>query len=158
VPRDVTVSFEKLAQHVASLGGVRCSDGKRIQALDADQLVEVSALIDGPLPAAWEWWLATYGVGIKFAEPVVYYDVAAQTDVMIGHFMTIDEMHQTIDDLEYSLAPRHLPFNDDASGNYLVIDREGRVSWHIHDAPTDQNAKPVADSFATFVLMLRRGD
>jgi len=152
------MAFETLSQHVSSLGGLRRSDRKPIEGLDDDQLAEVSELLDAPLPPAWKWWLSTYGVGIKFTEPVVYDDAAAKTDVMIGYFMTIDEMRETIDDLEGSLATHRLPFNDDASGNYLVIDSKGAVSWHIHDAPTDRNVKRVADSFEKFLLMLRRGD
>ena len=128
-----------------------------MQGLDDEQLATVAGLVDAPLTPAWSWWLSNYGVGIRFAEPVLYDDVAANTDVMIGYFMTIDEMRETIDDLEDSLPAHCLPFNDDASGNYLVIDSKGAVSWHIHDAPTDRNAKRVADSFEQFLLMLRRG-
>lgn len=150
--------FARLAQHVASLGGVRRLDGTRVEGLDEAQLAQVAKLMNALLPPAWEWWLSSYGVGITFAEPVVYDDQAAKTDVLIGHFITVDEMRGTLDALEDSIAPHRLPFNDDASGNYLVIDSTGAVSWHIHDAPTDRNAELVAESFEAFLLMLRRGE
>lgn len=152
------MTFEALVQHVETLGGVRGSDGKPAKGLDEAQLAQVAELMEAPLPAAWTWWLSTYGAGIKFVEPVVYDDATAQIDVLIGNFMTIDEMREVVDDLEDSLARQRLPFNDDASGNYLVIASSGAVSWHIHDAPTDRNSEPVAASFEAFLLMLRRGD
>ncbi|HTL37831.1 MAG TPA: SMI1/KNR4 family protein [Kofleriaceae bacterium] len=150
--------FEVLAAHVESLGGVRSLDAKSLKGLDEDELARVSELLGAALPAAWKWWLSTYGVGIEFAEPVVYDDVIARTDVMIGWFMTIDEMRETVADVEDSLAAHRLPFNDDASGNYLLIDSDGAVSWYIHDALTDRNTKRVAPSFEDFLLMLRRGE
>lgn len=152
------MTFEALAQHVESLGGVRGSDGRPVKGLDEAELAEVAELMGAPLPAAWKWWLSTYGAGIKFVEPVAYDDVSAQTDVMIGYFMTIDEMRDVVDAFEDSLARQRLPFIDDASGNYLVIASSGAVSWHIHDAPTDRNSEPVAASFEELLLMLRRGD
>ncbi len=149
------MAFEKLAQHVTALGGLRKTERK---GLDDDELEEVAELLGAPVPAPWKWWLSTYGDATKFAEPVVYDDPETKAEVMIGYFMSIDEMREAIDDLEDSLAPQRVPFNDDASGNYLVIDSKGAVSWHIHDKPRDRNTKRVADSFDKFLLMLRRGE
>ena len=152
------MAFEALKQQVKALGGLRSTGRKGLRGLDEEELRQVAGLIGGELPPAWKWWLSTFGDGVKFVEPVVYDDVKAKTDVLIGYFMTVDEMRQTIDDLEGSLAARRIPFIDDASGDYLVMDLEGAVAWHLHDRPRDRNSEHVAGSFEAFIRMLRRGD
>ena len=150
--------MQHLADHIASLGGLARADGEPLQPFTADELVALSALIDAPLPAALRWFWSTYGGDCGFVEPVVYIAVPSGLEVMIGDFVDAAAIHDIVDDLE-GARPRHrIPFNDDASGNYLVADAAGPVAWHIHDALLDRNQDHVADSFEQFVLMLRRGE
>jgi len=76
---------------------------------------------------------------------------------LFGDGLDVDEIKEHLDDFEGTLGPRRLPFNDDSSGNFLVVDSDGAVYYHLHDAYLERNEPRIADSFEQFVLMLQRG-
>jgi hypothetical protein len=151
-------SFETLERHIATLGGVRMPDGSPVKPLSEDEQRALAQVLGGALPAALRWWFATYGAGARFLEPVVYADPSEQIDVLVDGFLTVDEIRQTLDDLDGALPRGRLPVSDDGSGNFLVVEPKGATAKHLHDAPLDRNEQRIADSWQHFLLMLRRGD
>lgn len=150
------MAFEQLEKHVAALGGVTTVDGRAPVPLSDAELRTLSQLLGAPLPDPLRWWFSKYGAAVKFVEPVLY--GTDDDEALLGHFIGVDEIRQTLEDSEGALAKHRLPINDDASGNFLVVDDRGAVYEHLHDAPRDRNERRVAASFDKFVLMLRRGE
>lgn len=145
------MAFETLAQHVAALGGLKPVG--TTTPIDGAMQADLERTIGAPLPSALSWWLAKYGGGVMFVKPVVY-----RVDVVLGWFMELDEIRQLLDAYSESLAPRRLPVINDGSDNLIVVDTDGSVWEHIHDAPPDDNSTRIADSFEAFILSLRIGD
>jgi hypothetical protein len=152
------MAFEQLEKHVAALGGVKRVDGRAPVPLTSAELKTMSDLLGAPLPDPLRWWFSTYGAGVKFVEPVVFTAPGDDEEALLGHFIGVDEIRQTLEDFEDAMPALRLPINDDASGNVLVVDERGAVYEHIHDAPRDRNERCVASSFDKFVLMLRGGE
>jgi hypothetical protein len=147
-----------LQKHVRDLGGLTSLDGSALRPLEsgAQRAIETKARMQ--IPALLHWWFTTYGAGIKFAEPVVYTDPVEGDEALVGHFIDAEEVVQTIDDFEGSMAAYRIPINDDGFGNFIVVDRDGVVYKHFHDAPLGEAERRLAPSFEQFILMLRRGD
>ena len=154
----MTMAFALLEQHVASLGGIAGLDSRAPQLLEHAQLDELSALLGAPLPASIRWWWSRFGCDIDFVQPVVYPDPYANEDTLLGWFLSAEEVRKTLDDYHGSLAPHRVPIINDGGDNFVVVDSDGSVYEHIHDAPLDRNTYRIADSFEQFVLSWRRGD
>lgn len=145
------MKFASLEGHVASLGRVDATP------ITDEVLRDLASLVHAPVPRALAWWWQHVGAGAQFAEPTVYFDPKAGEDVLLGRLLSVDEVRQAIDDYEESLAPHRFPIANDGGDNLLLVDRDGSVHQHLHDALLDRNTYPIADSFESFVLSLRRG-
>lgn len=152
------MAFEQLEQHVIDLGGVKRRDGEALRPLDDAQQRELAALIDAPLPAALRWWWSRFGGGLDFVEPIAYRHPRSKEDIEVGWFLEAAEVRQALDDYSGSLAPHRIPIINDGGDNLIVVDTDGSVYDHIHDAPLDRNTYRIADSFEQFVLSLHLGD
>jgi SMI1/KNR4 family protein SUKH-1 len=152
------MAFEQLEQHVVALGGVTPGEGRVLRPFDEDQQDEIANLIDAPVPVSLRWWWSRFGGSIKFANPVVYIDPRTQEDILLGWFLGADEVKQALDDYSSALQPHRVPILDDGGGNLLVVDTDGLVYEHAHDAPLDDNEYRIADSFEEFLLSLRLGE
>lgn len=105
------------------------------------------------LPDALRWWMATYGGGFTFKEPVLY----DAHDNVLGCFMTLEEIRDTIACCESTLPAGALPFHDDWCGGYLLVMPDGEIAQLVPDAPTEV-LSDVAPSFAAFIMSLRPGE
>jgi hypothetical protein len=151
------MAFEELEEHITGLGGIKRVDGGEPEPMSSADQNRLSQLLGASLPASLRWWFSKYGAGVQFVEPVVYGDPEQGEAELLGHFIEADEIRQTLDDFEGSMAKQRLPINDDGFGNFIVVDSAGAVAKHYHDAPLDEAEHRIADSFEKFVLMLRRG-
>lgn len=147
-----------LQKQVRDLGGVTTLDGSAMRPLESTAQKAIESKAGMKLPTSLHWWFATYGAGIKFDEPVVYTDPVESVDALVGDFIDADEIVKTIDAFEGSMAPNRIPINDDGFGNFIVVDPDGVVYKHFHDAPLGEAERRLAPSFEQFILMLRRGD
>lgn len=150
--------FENLERHVTELGGLKSNNGGLLRPFDDAQLREVSALVGKPLPAALRWWWSRYGGAMEFVEPVVYTDPLEHVEMRLGWFLDADQLRKTFDDFASAMHPNRVPVIEDDFGNLIVVDSDGSVYEHIHDAPLDRNENRIANSFEAFVRMLRKGD
>lgn len=151
------MSFAQLEQHVTDLGGLTAGPGRSIQPFDEARLGEIEALIGAPIDPGLRWWWSRFGGGVRFARPVVYIDPTAQDEVVLGWFLDGDEVVQALDDYAPALHAHRVPILDDGGGNLLVVDPDGSVWDHIHDAALDRNSHRIAASFDSFVRSLRTG-
>jgi hypothetical protein len=106
------------------------------------------------LHPALRWWWSKYGA-VEFIEPVGW---GEQLQYLFGVSLNVREIKKRLDDFEGTLNAHRIPFNDDSTGNGVVVDPERSVYYYIPDAYLGRNEKLVAASFERFVLMLRRGE
>ena len=146
------MAFEHLAQHVAALGDIQPGSP-----FGPEQQRALEARVGVPIPEALAWFWSTYGLGAKLEAPIVYFEPRAKEDVVLGWLLTPAELDDALESAE-SLAPRRIPIADDGASNLYVVDADGSVHMHLHDAPLDRNSYRIADSFEQFVLSWRRGE
>ena len=149
---------DDLASHVMSLGGLVTDEGPSFEPFDDKKLIEIEHVVEAPIPPVLRWWWSTFGGAVKFAEPAVYRSRSGTEDIVLGWFLDAPEVLDTLDDYSGALHPHRFPILDDGGGNLLVVDRDGSVWAHIHDALLDRNTYRVADSLEQFILSLRRGE
>lgn len=140
--------FETIARQVALLGGV--SAGTRFLAA---QLEDIETAAGAPIPPSLRWWWMTVGGGNQFLAPVVYDDPRTRVEVVLAWFLDAAGVVAAI--VDDPIVPRRFPFHADEMDNLIVVDRDGSVWEHLHDAPLDRRSERIAASFETFVLSLR---
>lgn len=151
------MSFENLARHVEKLGGIKPVGDERVTFPEATQRA-LAKTLGAPLPPALKWFWATFGGGVELAEPIVYFDPKAKEDTLLGWFLSPGEIEEALSDAAGALAAHRLPIGNDGGDNLLVIDKDGAVWQHLHDAPSNRNSYRVAESFEQFLLSLKRGE
>lgn len=150
------MAFDDLAARIHDLGGIK-PVGEGPAAFPEARLRALERQLGGAVPPALTWFWTAYGGGVEFVAPIVYVDPRANEPTLLGWFLTPDEIVEALSETEGALAVERIPFINDGGDNLLVIDRDGGVWEHVHDAPTDRNAYRVADSFEAFVRALELG-
>lgn len=97
--------------------------------------------------------MTTYGGGFTFKEPVLY----TEHDNVLGCFMTLEEIRETIDSYDGTMPAGALPFHDDWCGGYLLLMPDGQIVQFVPDSPTDL-LSDMAPSFSAFIMSLRLGE